>query len=113
MIDPKEVQAAVRGTLLTCGDMLVGTVRTYELACGAIEEERIQHYIKDELARELGHHLVGKSFVEHSKHPYDYSDEYTGRVLVIPYLELDTAVAEITSKIIEELNNGNHLVLPN
>lgn len=113
MIDPREVQEIVKRTILTCGDMLVGTARTYELSCGHLDEERYKQFIKEDICTQMSRHLVGKSIVEHTKDPLDRADIYTGRVLVVPYLELETAIAKITSKIIEELNSGNNLVLPN
>lgn len=112
MIDPREVQEIVNRTLMNAGDMLVGSVRTYELSMGYMDEERIQHYIKDEISRNMGNALVGKSFIEHTTDKMDKADIYTGRVLVIPYIQMQTVVASITSKIIAELHNGNHLELP-
>lgn len=48
----------------------------------------------------MAHALVGKSFIEPTKDNIDKADVFTGRVLVIPYLEMEQMIASITAKVI-------------
>lgn len=110
MISPKKVQDIVEHHLMYGGSTLSAETRTYELSMGCLDESRMERYIKDNLARELGRHLIGKSIVEHTKDPRDFADVYTGRVLVIPYLELEQTIAAIAANITGEIY-GNDLDL--
>lgn len=107
MISPKKVQEIVKRHLMYGGSTLEAQTRTYELSMGHLEEHQIERYIKDDLARELGRHLVGKSIIEHTKDILDFSDVYTGRVLVIPYLELEQTIAAIAANITGEIYGNN------